>query len=465
MKTTDISKQDTDNQQLDSFIRERRLDALERLASQRARDECAPCSGDGNEQVNMHVHSFFSYNTEGYSPCHIAWESREAGLYAAGLCDFDVLDGLEEFIKAGLVLGLRTAVHLETRAYLKEYATVDINSLGEQGVAYIMGAGFARAPDKASPEAATLVGYRRQADERNLALVGRINDRLPAIAVDYEKEVVPLTPAGCPTERHIVRAFRLKTEAVFESSPVLFNFWAELMNQTPAEVEKLYSDTPALENKIRSVLVKAGGVGYEQPTEKTFPPVDDFINWVLACGAIPMVTWLDGTSKGEENILEMLECMNAKGTCALNIIPDRNHNISDPDTRAVKMRKLGEVIQAAEQLWMPINIGTEMNKQGQPFADDTRCDALRPYQLSFLRGARIMVGHTWLLRFAGFSYVGEAAKAEFGDDIKEKNDFFESVGSLPPLTVSWAGQLEDMGGEKAFAEMRNSASKGEWLLK
>lgn len=449
---------------MDSFVLEKRLSALERLASQRARDECAPGSGDASERINMHVHSFFSYNTKSYSPCHIAWESRNAGLYAAGLCDFDVLDGLEEFIGAGAILGLRTAVHLETRAFLKEYAAVDINSPGEAGVTYVMGAGFVRVPDKDSPEAANLARYRRQANERNVALVRRINGRLPEIAIDYEKEVVRLTPAGCPTERHIVRAFRLKAEAMFESSPRLFEFWAELMNQTPAEIEKLYSDTPGLENRIRSILVKAGGVGYERPTRKTFPPVDDFINWVLACRAIPMATWLDGTSKGEENILEMLECMNAKGACALNIIPDRNHNISDPDARAVKLQKLADAVNAAEQLRMPINIGTEMNKQGQPFADDTQCDALRPHHRAFLRGARIMVGHTWLSRFAGFSYVGEAAKAEFGNDIAQKNEFFESVGSLPPLTVLLAGRLEDMGREKAFARIHQSSRKGAWQL-
>ena len=30
----------------------------------------------------------------------------------------------------------------------------------------------------------------------------------------------------------------------------------------------------------------------------------------------------------------MLDCMAAKGAAALNIIPDRNWNIADPDARA-----------------------------------------------------------------------------------------------------------------------------------
>jgi len=36
----------------------------------------------------------------------------------------------------------------------------------------------------------------------------------------------------------------------------------------------------------------------------------------------------------------MLECMVAKGAAALNIIPDRNWNIKDPEARETKVRKL-----------------------------------------------------------------------------------------------------------------------------
>ncbi len=458
-KKTEIPDQTFAEQRLDSFKLKDRLDALEWLIAH------CPCDQTQTDlRVNMHFHSFFSYNTNGYSPCHIAWESRKAGIYAAGLCDFDVLDGLEEFFTAGLMLELRTVVHLETRVFFKEYATVDITSPGEPGVTYMMGAGFVNTPDKNTPEAANLAQYRRQANDRNIALVQRINAHLPEIAIDYKNDVVPLTPAECPTERHIVRAYRLKAESAFPDSSSLHEFWAALLKTTLPETEKLLTDIPVFENQIRSALVKSGGVGYVKPTEQTFPPIDDFINWVLDCRAIPMITWLDGTSKGEENIQELLECMKAKGACAVNIIPDRNHNITDPGIRSVKLKNLAKVIKASERLGLPINIGTELNKLGQPFADDIQCEALRSYHETFLRGARIMVGHTWLSRFGGFSYTGEAAQAEFGNDILRKNKVFESVGSLPPVTSAIAARLSDMEQEKALDCIRNSASKNSWML-
>ncbi|MFA5042936.1 MAG: hypothetical protein WC381_03460 [Kiritimatiellia bacterium] len=446
-------------EQLDSFDREERRQALMSLAACCGASLPAP-----TERVNMHMHSFFSYNTKGYSPSHIAWEARRQGLFAAGLCDFDVLDGLEEFLAAGAILGLRATVNLETRAFFSDYAQVDINSPGEPGVAYIMGAGFAHSPKPGSRAAATLLYYRRQAGERNRALVARINARLPEIALDYDAEVLPLSPGACPTERHIVGAYREKAAAVFKTPVDLFAFWSRLMKARPSDVETWSKNMPVMEDKIRAVLAKSGGIGYERPTAKTFPPADDFVAWVRECHALPMATWLDGMSQGEADALKMLECLRARGVCALNIIPDRNHRIADPAVRDVKLRKLAEVMAAAEKLQFPVNIGTEMNKDGQPFVDDTGGEALRPYHAIFLRGACIMVGQTLLARYADFSYVGAAAQAEFGDNAGQKNDFFEAVGRLPPLTTVLAEKLSALGPAKALARLRDSACRCSWVV-
>ena len=43
-----------------------------------------------NQWVNMHLHTFFSYNGEGWSPSRIAYEMKKLGLYSAAICDFDV---------------------------------------------------------------------------------------------------------------------------------------------------------------------------------------------------------------------------------------------------------------------------------------------------------------------------------------------------------------------------------------
>jgi hypothetical protein len=442
--------------QLDSFTLPERQAALKTLM---AMTKDAPIPG---ANVNMHFHSFFSYNAKGWSPSRIAWESRKAGLQAAALCDFDVLDGMEEFIDAGLTVGLRTAVHVETRAYLKEYAQAEINSPGEPGVTYIMGGGFVRMPAAGSETARTLQYLRDQAAARNQALVRRINPHMGPSAVDYDKDVVPLSPGRCPTERHLVRAYVMKSRAVFPVESAWVDFWVSILGKEAAEVRKLAGNPAALEERVRGRLVKQGGFGYEPPTVKSFPSVDDFVQWVRACDAVPMAAWLDGTSEGERDPGTLLECLRAKGVAAVNIIPDRNWNYADPAVRTLKSAKLKDYVEAAEALAMPINIGTEMNRDGLPFVDDLDGDALKSHRELFVRGAQVMVGHGILSRYAGVSYVGGVAAKQFGADIRGKDTFFAAVGALPALTRSVADKLVAAGPVQALDAIRKAAANGKW---
>ena len=95
------------------------------------------------DAVNMHCHTFFSYNGYGYSPTALAWLGRREGFQAMGIVDFDVLDGVDEFLDACETVGLRGSAGLETRVYVPEFADREINSPGEPGVCYQMGIGFA----------------------------------------------------------------------------------------------------------------------------------------------------------------------------------------------------------------------------------------------------------------------------------------------------------------------------------
>jgi hypothetical protein len=427
---------------LDSFSPETRAAALNALA--------AGTFPEPGANFNMHCHSFFSYNADGWSPSRVAYECRARGLCAAALCDFDVLDGLEEFLAAGRLLALRTAVHLETRAYVPELASCDISSPGEPGVTYIMGCGFAREPEADTPQATTLAALRHGAQERNLALIARVNAALPAIAIDYARDVLPLTPKGVATERHIVRAYRVQAEKAFADAATRAAFWVPLLACNETDYPALEATLPKLEDRIRNALAKRGGIGYIQPDEKTFPLADDFTRWVKSCDAIPTIAWLDGTSGGEADADRLLDLMTAKGCAALNIIPDRNWNLKSPDEAATKQAKLAEIVAGCVARNLPVNIGTEMNKGGLPFVDDLAGPVLSRYASVFVQGMQIMVGQSVLARYADAPYLGARAMAEFPDRA-QRNAFYAAVGALPALTDQTAARLQDAGADKAFS--------------
>ena len=405
---------------------------------------------------NLHCHSFFSYNADGWSPSRIAYECRMRGLQATALCDFDVLDGMNEFFAATAAFGIRSAVHLETRAYLKELSEEDINSPGEHGVTYIMGCGFLRDPAPDTSSAQTLQALRVGAQSRNTALINRINAALPQIAIDEARDLFPMTPRATPTERHIIRAYRLKGLEVFPDSAARAAFWAPLLKMTPEAFTELEASIPKCEEAIRGVLVKRGGIGYQAPDSTTFPPVPTFVKWVASCDAIPTTAWLDGTSGGEASADNLLDLMGSLGCQALNIIPDRNIKDKTPEKTALKQRKLAEMVHACEARDLPVIIGTEMNKLGLPFVDDITDSRLAPYAETFTKGMRILIGHTLLGRFADAPYCGTRAKAEF-KDLKARNAFYASVGQLPALTTEKADCLTAMGPEKAYAALADEA--------
>jgi hypothetical protein len=131
-------------EKLDSFDYCERREALAALWEEVQQGRIVlPSAG---ETINLHCHTFFSYNAYGYSPSTFAWLARKAGLAVAGIVDFDVLDGLEEFLGAGAQLGLKTSAGLETRVYVPEFADSVINSPGEPGISYHMGVGFPTIP-------------------------------------------------------------------------------------------------------------------------------------------------------------------------------------------------------------------------------------------------------------------------------------------------------------------------------
>jgi len=373
--------------------------------------------------ANMHCHTFFSFNAYGHSPTSLAWLAKRKGFRLMGIVDFDVLDGVDEFLTACDMVEVRGSAGMETRVFIPEFATREINSPGEPGVCYHMGIGFTSG-EVTGPAAGILAGLRERVARRNREMIARINAYMAPVTVDYEKDVLPLTPAGNATERHILTAYLRKAEMVVDNLPA---FWAEKLNLDAAQVAASIADLPKFQNLVRAKLMKRGGVGYIQPDAASFPTVEEFHTLIVACGALPCFAWLDGTSEGEEAIAELLDLLLGKGLAALNIIPDRNWNIADPELRRRKVQNLYDVVHLAEELDLPLHVGTEMNSFGQKIVDTFTAPELAPVRKAFLDGAHFIYGHTVMQRALGLGYQSEWARAHLPSR-RGRNDFYTKIG-------------------------------------
>jgi len=432
-------------QQLDSFHATEREEALTALCD-RIKSGHLDVPEPG-EFVNLHCHTFFSYNAYGYSPSKFAWLARKAGLAVVGTVDFDVLDALAEFRRACAMLGLKGCSGLETRVFVPEFATRVINSPGEPGISYHMGVGFPSAKVPA-PQSEFLTSLKATAQQRNQDLMARVNDYLAPVELDYERDVLTLTPAGNATERHMCLAYARKAAEAFGNGAELTKFWTEKLGVDAASLG--LPEGRNLQNTIRAKTMKRGGVGYVQPDEGSFPLMADTNRFILATGGMPVHTWLDGSSDGEQAIEELLDVAMSTGAVTINVIPDRNYT---PGAQDEKVKNLYAVIEVAQKRDLVVIGGTEMNSPGQKFVDDFNADELAPLLPVFAKGAHIVYAHSVLQQQCDLGYTSAWARREFGS-VAERNDFFAQLGRTmqPDQETNLAGLTDTATPEEVLEQ-------------
>lgn len=408
-------------QKLDSFDPAKRKSALHELWEKSQSGETS--LPEPGSYVNLHCHTFFSYNSCGYSPVKFAWLGRKAGLAIAGIVDFDVLDGLHEFLDAARLIGLKAVVGMETRVFIPEFTDREINSPGEPGISYHMGVGFP-ASNLEGAAKDFLLNLREIAGHRNRELMGRVNKYLSPVELDYRNDVLPLTPSGNPTERHICLAFARKAQAQFSRPEKLARFWSEKLGVEPGDLD--LPEGGELQGIIRTKTMKRGGAGYVVPDKGSFPKLADTNRFILSAGAIPTITWLNGLSKGEQAIDELLDVAISTGVSAINIIPDRNYTLG---VRDKKLENLYQIVEIAEKRDLPVIVGTEMNSPGQKFVDNFAAEELAPLLPVFLKGAHIAYAHSVLQQRSVIGYTSGWAKKNF-PTAADRNLYFEKFGKI-----------------------------------
>ena len=290
-------------------------------------------------------------------------------------------------------------------------------------------------------------------------MIARLNAYLAPVSVDYDADVLSLTPSGNATERHMLIAYDAAARGVYRARGDLLAYWAGKLGTSTAAVDAFLGDTPFPHDAIRSRLMKQGGPGYMLPDAHSFPSLDTVIAATLACGALPCYPFVDGTSAGERDMAALLSDLTSRGIVGMVLVPDRNWNVADQDRSRDLVVRLHKTLDAAAELDVPVFIGTEMNKPGQLLVDDLRVPALAGYAEQFRRGADMLFAHTSLARKHGLGFQSEWAQ-EHLPARRERVRLYTSLGRLlSPLDGSVdraAALLRTAGPQATLEELRHS---------
>ena len=163
------------------------------------------------QYINNHIHTTYSFSP--YSPTAAVYAARMEGLCTAGIIDHDSISGAREFLEAAELIQMPVTIGMECRASMDGTAMEGrrTNNPDQVGVSYMT---IQSVPhDKIDEVNAFFAPYREARHRRNRAMVEKINALLDGIALNYDRDVLPLSEAkedGGVTERHLMYALAKK---------------------------------------------------------------------------------------------------------------------------------------------------------------------------------------------------------------------------------------------------------------
>ncbi|MCC8181278.1 MAG: hypothetical protein LIP23_10280 [Planctomycetes bacterium] len=405
--------------------------------------------------ANVLARTFFSYSADNYSPSRLTWEAVIRGLSVIGSLDIDNLGALGEMFSAGDALAIRTTVSLETRVYVESYKDQVINCPGEPGVMNAIGAGFALVPDPTTQHGSLIASLPDRAHTRNRAIVAAINDTLTPVTVDYDADVLPLTPAGNATPLHIIAAYVLKSKTVFEELYDRAVFWADVLGRSPQDAECLLGEPGELETALADKLDLAERVDPTHAGSSLYPGVVEFFRAVKASGAVPCLPLLDSLPSGEA-LDKLLDNALQWGVRAVAILPDFYWNITDLTVKTDRMALLERLVTAARQRNLPILVGSKMDRPKQKFMDALDAPELSAYFRDFTDSAFWLYGHTVMERADRNGITSDWAKRHFGRDYAAANAFYLEVGKKAKPEACSRANIADAGADADPGDVLNS---------
>ena len=164
--------------------------------------------------INNHIHTTYSFSP--YSPTAAVYAARAEGLCTAGIIDHDSIAGAREFLAAAEMVGMPATIGMECRVDMTGTRLEGrrTNNPDQVGISYMT---IQSVPhDRIDLLDRFFAPFREARNQRNRAMVERINTLLPETGLDFDRDVLPLSMAaggGGVTERHLMYALAKKLTA------------------------------------------------------------------------------------------------------------------------------------------------------------------------------------------------------------------------------------------------------------
>ena len=374
-------------------------------------------TSDTVREVNGHIHTPYSFSA--FPDMETIFRmAKEEKIAVLGINDFYVIDGYASFHKGCVQNSVFPLFNIEFIGLLKEEQQdgIRINDPNNPGRIYFSGKGLDYPFHTGLKQRIALWKVIRESQGQMKAMIGKLNELIvkqePELTLsynkirkDYARELV--------RERHLAKAVRMAAVNKFTDPEKQLSFLEALYGGKKAKAD--INNQAAVENEIRSNLLKSGGAAFVEENEKSFLELNKIIEIILKAGGIPCYPVLLDDPSGkftefEGDYEKLYQSLKKLGVVCIELIPGRN------DGKILK-----EFVDFFNSKGFIITFGTEHNSPEMiPLTISTRGSV--PLDETMKRvaweGACIIAAHQYLRYEGRQGYVMENGKNN-GEQKKE----------------------------------------------
>jgi hypothetical protein len=338
-----------------------------------------------------------------------------------GINDFYTMAGYEEFHELSIDYKTFPLFNIEFMGLLKEEQKngIRINDPSNPGRIYFSGKGLDYPVSLEGPSLKKLDALREESGNQTREMFRLAAEHLetidPKISMDYD-ELFKKYTRGMLRERHIAKILRELIFKKFEETDARKEMLRKLYGGN--EPQAICSNSAAVEDEIRSRLLKSGGIAYVKEDSKAFLELDEVIRIILDSGGIPTYPVLLDDKNGnyteyERNTENLFNELTSRNIYSLELIPGRND-----------FEHLKEFVLYFHERGFVVTFGTEHNtpeliplkistRGGKPMDEDLK-------RINF-EGACIIAAHQYLRAKEEDGYVDKNGKHR----LNQKEEFIE----------------------------------------
>jgi hypothetical protein len=282
-------------------------------------------------EANGHIHTPYSFSA--FNALDTAFKMAvEEKIAVLGINDFYVTDGYNAFHNGCLKNKIFPLFNIEFIGLLKEEQKkgIRINDPNNPGRIYFSGKGLDYPFQVGWMQKIQLRNVKKESQVQIKSMISKLNQLIehekPALKLSYET-IKKEYAHELVRERHIAKALRELAVTISPESDEQLHF---IENLYGGKKSKSGMQNPAaLENEIRSNLLKSGGAAFVEEDENSFLELKKIIRIIIKAGGIPCYPVLLDDPSGkctefESDPEKLYNSLKQLGIECIELIPCRN---------------------------------------------------------------------------------------------------------------------------------------------